>query len=129
MQRMPALSRLAMRRQLSLGARRSPIEIVATMGTYVTRTQAAEVSGLRTGPFGRWADGVTAMREDCAAVPDGTIILDLPLPAGCWGLIGRASPPYVGGWTAPSTGGGRPRRARRRGVRPLPAAVVRQVRV
>jgi lysophospholipase L1-like esterase len=67
MQRMPALSRLAMRRQLSLGARRSPIEIVATMGTYVTRTQAAEVSGLRTGPFGRWADGVTAMREDCAA--------------------------------------------------------------
>jgi hypothetical protein len=63
MQRMPALSRLAMRRQLSLGARRSPIEIVATMGTYVTRTQAAEVSGLRTGPFGRWADGVTAMRS------------------------------------------------------------------
>jgi acyl-CoA thioesterase I len=67
MQRMPALSRLAMRRQLSLGTRRSPIEIVATMGTYVTRTQAAEVSGLRNGPFGRWADGVTAMREDCTA--------------------------------------------------------------
>ena len=67
MQRTPALSRLAVRRQLSLGARRSPIEIVATVGTYVTRTQAAEVSGLRTGPFGRWADGVTVMREDCAA--------------------------------------------------------------
>jgi hypothetical protein len=47
--------------------RRSPVEIVATMGSYLTRTQAAEVSGLRTGPFGRWADGVTAMREDCAA--------------------------------------------------------------
>jgi lysophospholipase L1-like esterase len=47
--------------------RRSPIEIVATMGSYLTRTQAAEVSGLRAGPFGRWADGVTAMREDCAA--------------------------------------------------------------
>jgi acyl-CoA thioesterase I len=217
MQRVPALSRLAMRRRLSLGARRSPIEIVATMGTYVTRTQAAEVSGLRTGPFGRWADGVTAMREDCAAfashwqahnervlnefetdglardlgplwvvlgdstaqglgapspdggyvgqvlevlrqrsglpwrvlnlsvsgalirdvladqlpglpvsadlvtcgigvndilytgpgklfadlrallaaVPDHSVVLDLPLPAGCWGLIGRASMPYV----------------------------------
>jgi lysophospholipase L1-like esterase len=37
------------------------------MGTYLTRTQAAQVSGLRAGPFGRWADGVTAMREDCAA--------------------------------------------------------------
>ena len=208
MQRMPALSRLAMRRQLSLGARRSPIEIVATMGTYVTRTQAAEVSGLRAGPFGRWADGVTAMREDCAAfashwqahndrvlaadgplwvvlgdstaqglgapspdagyvgqvltelrqqtalpwrvlnlsvsgaltrdvigaqlsrlpdhadlvtcgigvndilytgpgklfadlraliaaVPDQTVLLDLPLPAGCWGFLGRVSVPYV----------------------------------
>jgi hypothetical protein len=33
----------------------------------MTRTQAAEWSGLRVGTFGRWADGVTAMREDCAA--------------------------------------------------------------
>jgi acyl-CoA thioesterase I len=67
MQRMPAVSRLALRQLSGAGAggRRSPVEIVATMGTYVTRTQAAELSGLRTGPFGRWADGVTAMREDC----------------------------------------------------------------
>jgi len=210
---MPAVSRLALRQLCGAeGERRSPVEIVATMGTYLTRTQAAEVSGLRTGPFGRWADGVTAMREDCvafachwrahndrilaeghdgtgplwvvlgdstaqglgapspeggyvgqvlavlrqrtglpwrvlnlsasgalirdvlndqlprlpaspdlvtcgigvndilytgpgklfadlraliAAVPDRTILLDLPLPAGCWGLIGRASVPYV----------------------------------
>ena len=49
------------------GTRRSPVEIVATMGSYLTRTQAAEISGLRAGPFGRWADGVTAMREDCAS--------------------------------------------------------------
>jgi len=188
--------------------RRSPVEIVATMGAYVTRTQAAQVSGLRAGPFGRWADGVTAMREDCmafaahwrahndqvleadgplwvvlgdstaqglgapgpdggyvgqvladlrqrtgqpwrvlnlsvsgsltrdvlrdqlpripagpglvtcgigvndilytspgklfgdlraliAAVPEDTVLLDLPLPAGCWGFLGRASVPYV----------------------------------
>jgi hypothetical protein len=34
------------------------------MGSYVTRTHAAGVSGLRTGPFGRWADGVTAMRGE-----------------------------------------------------------------
>jgi acyl-CoA thioesterase-1 len=214
MQRMPAVSRPAWMLALSgvsdrVGAaRRSPVEIVATMGSYVTRTQAAGVSGLRTGPFGRWADGVTAMREDCAAfarywqvhndqvlamdgplwvvlgdstaqglgapspdrgyvgqvltelrqrtglpwrvlnlsvsgaltrdvisaqlprmpahadlvtcgigvndilytspgklfadlraliaaVPDQTVLLDLPLPAGCWGFLGRASVPYV----------------------------------
>jgi acyl-CoA thioesterase I len=189
-------------------SRRSPVEIVATMGSYLTRTQAAQVSGLRAGPFGRWADGVNAMREDCmdfaahwrahnedvlhqdgplwvvlgdstaqglgaqspeggyvgqvltvlrqqtgqpwrvlnlsvsgsltrdvtgvqltrvpadadlvtcgigvndilytgpgklfadlraliAAVPDHTVLLDLPLPAGCWGPLGRASVPYV----------------------------------
>ena len=211
---MPAVSRPAWMLALSgvggrAGApRRSPVEIVATMGSYVTRTQAAEVSGLRAGPFGRWADGVTAMREDCAefarhwhahndrilnqdgplwvvlgdstaqglgapgpdggyvgqvlaqlrrqtglpwrvlnlsvsgalthdviaaqlprvpagadlvtcgigvndilytspaklfadlraliaAVPDDTVLLDLPLPAGCWGFLGRASVPYV----------------------------------
>ena len=213
MLRMPAVSRLALRNPLSGtgdGGRRSPVEIVATMGTYLTRTHAAEVSGLRAGPFGRWADGVTAMRADCltfaghwqahneqvlhdsqsgplwvvlgdstaqglgapspgggyvgqvltelrqqtaqpwqvlnlsvsgaltrdvlgaqlplmpadadlvtcgigvndilytspaklfadlraliAAVPDRTVLLDLPLPAGCWGLLGRASVPYV----------------------------------
>jgi lysophospholipase L1-like esterase len=72
-QRMPAVSRPAWMLALSGFAdrggapRRSPVEIVATMGSYLTRTQAAEVSGLRAGPFGRWADGVTAMREDCAA--------------------------------------------------------------
>jgi hypothetical protein len=70
MQRMPAVSRPGWASALSglgVGGRRSPIEIVATMGTYMTRTQAAEWSGLRAGPFGRWAEGVTAMREDCAA--------------------------------------------------------------
>ena len=54
-------------RSLGEGGRRSPVEIVATMGTFLTRTHAAEVSGLRAGPFGRWADGVTAMRADCIA--------------------------------------------------------------
>jgi acyl-CoA thioesterase I len=70
MLRMPAVSRLAWRGPFGgteEGGRRSPVEIVATMGTYLTRTHAAEVSGLRAGPFGRWADGVTAMRADCAA--------------------------------------------------------------
>ena len=73
MLRMPAVSRLAWPSPLSgtgEGGRRSPVEIVATMGTYLTRTHAAEVSGLRAGPFGRWADGVTAMRADCLAFAD-----------------------------------------------------------
>src|ERR1035441_3456714 len=70
MQHMPAVSRPAWMLALSgpgrrAGApRRSPVEIVATMGSYLTGTRAARVSGLRTGPFGRWADGVNAMRED-----------------------------------------------------------------
>src|ERR1700685_442573 len=70
---MPAVSGLTLRSPVSgtgIGGRRSPVEIVATMGTYLTRTHAAEVSGLRTGPFGRWADGVTAMRADCVAFAD-----------------------------------------------------------
>ncbi|MGN9844960.1 SGNH/GDSL hydrolase family protein [Nonomuraea sp. H19] len=29
------------------------------------------------------------------AVPDGTIILDLPLPTGFWGIVGRLSTTYV----------------------------------
>ncbi len=70
LQRMPEVSRPAWVSALSGhtgSGRRSPIEIVATMGTYMTRTQAAEWSGLRAGSFGRWADGVAAMREDCVA--------------------------------------------------------------
>lgn len=193
---------------MAVTTRKSPVEIVATMGTRLTRMPAAEFSGLRTGRFGRWADGVTAMRSDCAefagfwrehnarvldgegplwvvlgdstaqglgapsptlgyvgqvltglrrrtgrawrvlnlsvsgsvirdvldkqlaesptgadlvtcgigindilytppgrlfgdlrslvsAVPSGTVLLDLPVPAGMWGLLGRASVPYV----------------------------------
>ena len=38
------------------------------------------------------------LRDLCTligAVPDQTVLLDLPLPAGIWGIIGRASVPYV----------------------------------
>jgi hypothetical protein len=41
------------------------VEIVANVGTYVSRSPAAQFSGLRGGSFGRWADGVTSMRADC----------------------------------------------------------------
>ena len=81
------------------GPRRSPVEIVATMGTYLTRTQAAEVSGLRAGPFGRWADGVTVMREDCAAFArhwqahnDQVLCLDGPL----WVVLGDSTAQGLG---------------------------------
>jgi acyl-CoA thioesterase I len=47
------------------GRRRSPVEILATAATYVTHNPAADLSGLRSGRFGRWADGVIALREDC----------------------------------------------------------------
>jgi acyl-CoA thioesterase I len=47
--------------------RKSPVEILATAASVVTRHPYAEVSGLRAGKFGRWTDGVTAMREDCVA--------------------------------------------------------------
>lgn len=70
MDRTPAVSRPAWMMTLSRGSdggRRSPVEIIANAASYVARTPAANRSGLRAGPFGRWTDGVTAMRGDCAA--------------------------------------------------------------
>ena len=46
---------------------------------------------LYTSPGKLFAD----LRALIAAVPDQTVLLDLPLPAGCWGFLGRASVPYV----------------------------------
>jgi lysophospholipase L1-like esterase len=47
--------------------RKSPVEVFATAASVLTRSSYAEVSGLRACKFGRWTDGVTAMREDCVA--------------------------------------------------------------
>lgn len=65
--RVSAVSRPAWANAISgTGAtRKSPIEVFATAASVVTRSPYAEVSGLRTGKFGRWTDGVSAMREDC----------------------------------------------------------------
>jgi len=211
MHQAPTVSRPSWMVTLSGGSgvrRRSPVEILATAATYVTHNPAADRSGLRSGRFGRWADGVIELREDCVtfashwdahndqalaesgplwvvlgdstaqglgapspmggyvgqvlaglrqrtgrpwrvlnlslsgalirdvlrdqlpripadaemvtcgigandilystpskvladvrglvgAVPGGTVLLDLPLPAGIWGILGRASVPYV----------------------------------
>jgi lysophospholipase L1-like esterase len=46
---------------------------------------------LYTSPAKLFAD----LRTLIAALPDHTVLLDLPLPAGCWGFLGRASVPYV----------------------------------
>ena len=46
---------------------------------------------LYTSPAKLFAD----LRALIAAVPDRTVLLDLPRPGGCWGLLGRASVPYV----------------------------------
>ena len=51
---------------LSGGAdRKSPVEILATAGAFVTRSQYAERYGVHSSRFGRWADGVNATRADC----------------------------------------------------------------
>jgi lysophospholipase L1-like esterase len=46
---------------------------------------------LYTSPGKLFAD----LRTLIAALPARTVLLDLPLPAGCWGFLGRASVPYV----------------------------------
>jgi acyl-CoA thioesterase I len=111
MLRMPAVSGLALRSPFygtGDGGRRSPVEIVATMGTYLTRTHAAEVSGLRAGPFGRWADGVTAMRADCVAFADhwrahNEQVLLAPHAGPLWVVLGDSTAQGLG---APSPDGG-----------------------
>jgi lysophospholipase L1-like esterase len=72
MRRVSAVSRPAWANAISApGAnRKSPIEVFATAASVVTRSPYAEVSGLRAGKFGRWTDGVAAMREDCVAFAD-----------------------------------------------------------
>jgi len=109
MLRMPAVSGLSLPSPFSgtvASGRRSPVEIVATMGTYLTRTHVAEVSGLRAGPFGRWADGVTAMRADCVAFAGhwqqhNEQVLQAPGPL--WVVLGDSTAQGLG---APSPDGG-----------------------
>lgn len=69
MQRTTAVSRPAWAKAVSGTGpnRKSPVEIFATAASVLTHNPYAEVSGLRGCKFGRWTDGVTAMREDCVA--------------------------------------------------------------
>ena len=110
MQGLPAVSRPAWMLSLSgPEGRRSPVEIVANLGTQLTRTHAAEYSGLRGGSFGRWADGVTAMRADCVAFADhwqahNERVLSQPATSGpLWCVLGDSTAQGLG---APSPEGG-----------------------
>ena len=47
--------------------RKSPVELVATAASVLTHSPYAQVSGLRGGRFGRWSEGIGAMRADCLA--------------------------------------------------------------
>jgi acyl-CoA thioesterase I len=79
------------------------------VGTFVTRTHVAEFSGLRGGPFGRWADGVTAMRADCVAFAEhwaahNDWVLSQPAGSGpLWVVLGDSTAQGLG---APSPEGG-----------------------
>ncbi|MGH3249717.1 MAG: SGNH/GDSL hydrolase family protein, partial [Trebonia sp.] len=45
-------------------SRKSPVEILATAASVVTRSSYAEVTGIKHGRLGRWTDGVAEMRAD-----------------------------------------------------------------
>ena len=76
------------------------------MGTYLVRSPGAEFSGLRAGRFGRWADGVNAMRSDCAAFAGywrahNNEVLSAPGPL--WAVLGDSTAQGLG---APTPDGG-----------------------
>ncbi len=48
-------------------ARKSPVELIATAASVVTRSSCGEATGVRAGRLGRWTDGVATMRGDRVA--------------------------------------------------------------
>jgi acyl-CoA thioesterase I len=47
-------------------SRKSPVEIIATAASVVTRSPYADVTGIKDGKLGHWTDGVAEMRADRA---------------------------------------------------------------
>src|ERR1700740_1242794 len=98
MQRVAAVSRPSWILSLSgPGGRRSPVEIVANVGTYVTRSTGAQFSGLRGGSLARSAGGVTAMRADCVTFAEhwqahNEWVLSQPAGSGpLWAVLGDST--------------------------------------
>lgn len=90
--------------------RKSPVELVATASSMLTRSPYAEVSGLRATKFGRWTDGVNAMRQDCMAFAayweahNERVIAELERqPAPLWVVLGDSTAQGLG---APGPRGG-----------------------
>jgi len=103
MQRVAAVSRPSWTLSLSGSqGRRSPVEIVANVGAYVSRSPGAQYSGLRGGSFGRWADGVTAMRGDAVAFAEhwqahNEWVLSQPAGSGpLWAVLGDSTAQGLG---------------------------------
>src|ERR1700721_142306 len=89
MLRLPAVSGLTLR---------SPVSGTGIGGV----GGAAGVSGLRAGPFGRWADGVTAMRADCVAFADhwqahNERVLRTAQDGPLWVVLGDSTAQGLGG--------------------------------
>lgn len=92
--------------------RKSPVEVFATAASVFTRSSYAEVAGLRDGRFGRWTDGVTAMRADCISFAgywdahNARVLRDLEAgtrPGPLWVALGDSTAQGLG---APGPRGG-----------------------
>jgi acyl-CoA thioesterase I len=90
--------------------RKSPVEIVATASSMITRSPYAEVCGIRASKFGRWTDGVNAMRADCVAFAaywaahNQRVLADLEVePGPLWVVLGDSTAQGLG---APGPHGG-----------------------
>jgi acyl-CoA thioesterase I len=62
--------------------RKSPVEVIASAASAVTRSSYAEVTGIKHGKLGRWTDGVAELRADRTefagywAAHNGRVLLD-----------------------------------------------------
>jgi lysophospholipase L1-like esterase len=90
--------------------RKSPVEILATASSVLTHHRYAEYSGLRTTRFGRWTDGVTALRADCVTFAgywseyNERVLAELETETGpLWVVIGDSTAQGLG---APGPHGG-----------------------
>ena len=88
--------------------RKSPVEIFATAATLLTRSQYAEMSGLRGGRFERWTDGVTSLRADCVTFAEywrvnNESVLATPTDGPLWVVLGDSTAQGLG---APTPAGG-----------------------
>jgi acyl-CoA thioesterase I len=88
--------------------RKSPVELVATAASVVTRSPYAVAAGLRGGRFEQWTDGVGTIRDDCKAfarfwIENNEEVLAAPGAGPLWVVLGDSTAQGIG---APSPHGG-----------------------